>query len=204
MFNATNLEQALAGIGLQGDQKLFRQLATAYSEDVRYYHNDVHIGNCLTQLQACGNLADRPAEIQLALWFHDAIYDPRQPDNEERSAAWASDYLTRADADQETIARIVNMILGTKHHAPSTVDERLMVDIDLSILGASPVAFEEYDRAIRQEYHWVPAAQYRDARAHVLASFLNRKSIYQTPGFYSQYEDRARANLTRKIAELSD
>ena len=95
------------------------------------------------------------------------------------------------------------MILCTKTHVPSADDCRLMLDIDLGILGTPPDVFESYDQAIRREYHWVPEPDYRKGRATVLASFLNRDAIYRTSAFVEQHEKQARSNLERKINELS-
>ena len=78
-----------------------------------------------------------------------------------------------------------------------------MVDIDLGILGASPAVFEEYDAAIRREFHWVPTVQYCMGRSQVLSSFLKRKAIYQTSTLFDLLEVQARENLSRKIKELA-
>ena len=63
--------------------------------------------------------------------------------------------------------------------------------------------FEEYDAAIRREFHWVPTVQYCIGRSQVLSSFLKREAIYQTPVMFNLYEVQARENLSRKIKELA-
>ncbi len=96
------------------------------------------------------------------------------------------------------------MILATKSHADiESVDARLMVDIDLAVLGQPRDEFEAYDVAIQKEYGWVPVEQYRAARAHVLSEFLQRPHIFYTDVFRQRYEATARANLQRKVEELT-
>jgi predicted metal-dependent HD superfamily phosphohydrolase len=95
------------------------------------------------------------------------------------------------------------LILATQHHTPPTrLDAALLVDIDLSILGRSSAEFDRYNAAIQQEYQWVPEAPYREARAKVLQSFLDRPAIYLTPHFHDRYEAQAHQNLTQAIRNL--
>ena len=95
-------------------------------------------------------------------------------------------------------------MLATRHSEPALdSDARLVCDVDLSVLGAEPAAFELFERAIRQEYRWVPDAVYRQERAKVLRRFLGRPSIYQTAPFQARYEKQARQNLERLVAALS-
>jgi predicted metal-dependent HD superfamily phosphohydrolase len=94
------------------------------------------------------------------------------------------------------------MILATAHAANAeTPDEALLLDIDLSILAADATTFDEYDRAIRVEYEWVPEETYGSARANVLQGFLNRDRIFQTAA-YRQQETAARSNIERALEKL--
>ncbi len=197
------LTQALHQIGIEPGRDIVDQLASAYGESHRHYHNQNHISECLAALQKYKHLAERPAEIEIAIWFHDAIYDTHKGDNEEMSAKWAKQYLLDAGADETTVDRIEEMILATQSHVAKSVDAQLMLDIDLGILGQSTQVFEAYDLAIRKEYAWVPEAQYRTGRAAVLQGFLARSRIYGTEEFRSAYECKARRNLERKLNELT-
>ena len=104
-----------------------------YSEPHRYYHNLLHIEDCLGEFDRAKQLATDPTAVELAIWFHDAVYDPRAADNEERSAelakAWLSD-LHASDALTDSVGRLV---LATKSHDASLhADAPLLVDVDLS------------------------------------------------------------------------
>ena len=205
-FERRVLQRALKGIGVQprGDGgDIFDALLAAYSAKSRYYHSQQHISDCLVCFSNYRHLAVYPDEIEVALWFHDAIYDPRRQDNEALSAQWTEHYLTAVNADPNVIDRIVEMILATQTHRARGGDSKLLVDMDLSILGAPPAVFDAYDQAIRREYAWIPEALYRQARCEVLRDFLSRETLYQTAELRQHYEGQARCNLRRKVEELT-
>jgi len=192
-----------AATGRPASALLHAELLRAYSEPHRTYHSVAHLDDCLAHFDAARDLAVRPAEVELALWFHDAVYDPRRSDNEQRSAALAVQELKTADAPAEVVGRVESLILATKHDGrPETDDDRLICDVDLAILGSHPEKFDQYDQAIRGEYDFVPEPQYREGRARILAGFLNRDFIYATTFFRKRYEKQARINLERAIARL--
>jgi predicted metal-dependent HD superfamily phosphohydrolase len=183
---------------------LLSDLAARYAEPHRAYHTLQHLRECFVQLEPAADLADHLAEVQLALWFHDAIYDTRAHDNEERSARWARDALLTAGVDREPAERVEHLVLATKHDAtPESADARLLVDVDLSILGADGARFREYEEQVRREYAWVPDTTFRERRAQVLTRFLARPSIYSTPRFAARLEQQARTNLSRSLQQLS-
>jgi predicted metal-dependent HD superfamily phosphohydrolase len=204
MLNQTRFAALWRRLGATTDPgPVYCALTTAYAEPHRAYHTAAHLDDCLAELDPARALAVRPDEVELALWFHDALYDPRAADNEERSAAWAADALTAAGVTAEVAARVRELILATKHAAvPTDPDARLLVDIDLAILGRPAEVFDAYDRAIRVEYQWVPEDQYRVGRARILRGFLARPRIYQMDPFHLRLEVVARANLARAIARL--
>ena len=155
-----------------------------------------HLRECLSVLEPALDLALHPGEVELALWFHDAVYDPKGKDNEARSADWACQALAQAGADAAVQQRVRVLIMATCHDAePTDPDARLLVDIDLAILGAEPARFAEYDAQVRAEYRWVPGWLYRRKRKQVLAGFLARPAIYGTERFRERLEGRARENL---------
>jgi predicted metal-dependent HD superfamily phosphohydrolase len=193
-----------AGLQAHGNGiSVFNQLSRAYSDPSRAYHNGEHISECLAELDGSRHLANRPDEVEAALWFHDAVYLPGALDNEVQSSRLARSTLSDARVPQPTVDRIVALVLATAHRGLTSVpDEQLTCDIDLSILGREPAVFEEFERRIRQEYSWVPEGVYRRERSAVLSTFLRRSSIYQTEHFRQRYEGAARTNLEHLLAQF--
>lgn len=176
-------------------------LLVAYAEPQRRYHTLQHLGECLALLEPARALADRPAEVEAGLWFHDAVYDVNGRDNEARSAAWAERALLAGGAPAAVCSRVRDLVMVTRHHAePADADQQLLIDIDLSILGAPPARFAEYEVQIRDEYSFVPEALFRQKRRSILQSFLDRERIFGTAHFHAQREAQARENLAHALA----
>lgn len=192
-------------LGAQGNQQaLFNQLIAAYSERHRHYHTLQHLRECLQSFDAARTLAQRPAEVELALWFHDAVYDVHRDDNEERSAEWAAMAVRNAGLQDAVAQHVHALVMATKHKAlPAGIDAQVLVDVDLAILGAAEARFDESDMQIRHEYAHVPEAAFREGRCCVLRSFLERPRLYATEAFHQALEERARRNLARAIARWS-
>lgn len=191
-------------LGLSADSETYSDLIAAYAHKQRAYHTLDHIAACLHHLDDVRVLTNRPDEIEMALWFHDAVYKPLSSTNEEDSADWAGDWLFSRHAKTDVIARITDHILDTKSHdTPTTQDGQLMLDIDLSILGTPTDTYDAYEKNIRFEYRRVPKFIYRKKRVEILSSFLKRKRIYATDYFYERLETQARENLSQAITRLS-
>jgi predicted metal-dependent HD superfamily phosphohydrolase len=184
---------------------VFAELTRAYSSPGRYYHNLTHIKDCLRVFDEAKELAERPAEVELAIWFHDAIYDTRASGNEQQSADWAHRVITELGLGSAIAERVDKLILATCHTEVATeVDAQLLVDVDLSILGSEPDKFWEYERNIRKEYDWVPPAIYNQKRGEILSRFLHRPHIYQIELYRQLYEAQARENLGQAIDRLKE
>jgi predicted metal-dependent HD superfamily phosphohydrolase len=202
-MNIERWEALLGGLGVARETDTFSRLQAAYAQKHRAYHTSRHIDECLSLLDEIQHLVERPAEVECALWFHDAIYEPMSKSNEERSADWAAEFGIHAGVASEVIARIRAHIIATQHVAlPADDDSRLVVDIDLAILGAVPSRYEEFERDVRTEYRWVPGIVYRPKRAAILQSFLDRPRIYHWGPVYERLERNARANLSGAVRTL--
>ena len=179
-----------------------RLLANYRSAD-RAYHSMQHLAECFARFDEVESLVRESGEVQVALWFHDAVYDTHRDDNEAASAEWASAVVRAAGGREEIVGRIERLILATRHDVvPSDPDQTLLVDIDLAILGAPADRFDEYEAQIRREYRWVPDAEFRVGRSAILQRFLTRPFIYCSAPFRARFESAARANLARASARV--
>lgn len=182
---------------------LMARLIDAYRQPQLHYHTLQHLEECLNLWSKHAGEAQQAAEVGMALWFHDAVYEVKAADNEERSAAWAMDELGAVGVAAAQVERIGCLILASAHRAlPQGRDAQLLVDIDLAILGASRERFDEYEAQVRREYSWVPEDLFRTKRAEVLARFLQRKPLYHTPALRNLFEARAIDNLRDSLTLL--
>ena len=195
---------ATLGVAADIDRPL-RELRAAYSEEHRSYHTLEHLGECLQLLEEYRPFME-PGDcplLELALWFHDGVYDTMSSRNEEKSADWALHWMSRWGRPGQERTRVRGLILATRHRAaPANSAESWMVDIDLGILGAESSRFQNYERQVREEYHSVPWVLYRTKRAEILQGFLDRAFIYNTPQLREHLETRARENLAWSLAQL--
>ena len=182
-------------------QKFHASLYDAYSEVQRHYHSIQHIVECLEHFHQIKTYLDDTISVELAIWFHDVIYNPKAHDNEQQSA----DYMQRMLENvlgAEQIAKIYAWVLATKTHAPTAdTDLAYLLDIDLAILASDPMRFAEYERQIRQEYAWVEPSLYVKKRQQVLRHFLETQPLYQTPFFQKRYERQAKQNLAQALGD---
>ncbi len=191
-------------IGASGNgEEAYKELVSLYGGTERAYHNFVHVAHVLKELSAVQSFIEHREQVEVALWYHDAVYNTKEKGNEEKSAELAEQRLSRAGINSKVIDGVTALILTTKHQVlPQTLDGKYLVDIDLSILGKSEKEFYEYERDIRLEYSWVPEEQFKQGRTVILQGFLDRDSIYFTDFFRQKYEERARRNLQKSMSLL--
>ncbi len=196
---------ARAGVAEGRINAIFQDLCRRHSEPGRAYHTLDHIAAMLDTVSEFEEDLHDPVAVRLAVWFHDVVYDSRRSDNEEQSAAYAVAALSEAGT-VPLLPTVERLILATKTHQapPGDTDCQILLDADLAVLGASAADYDRYARAIREEYAWVPEADYRAGRRRVLESFLKRERLYHTVRMFEQREQAARANLRREIERLTD
>ena len=183
---------------------LLERLRLRYAEPHRRYHTWAHVLSCLKARRV---LSDAPSpEVDLALLFHDAVYEPLARDNEARSAELLVEEGRRAWLHERTLERAAVLVGVTRHDARDALDSEeagLVLDADLSILGSGPEAFAAYEAQVREEYGGVDDASYAAGRAAVLSSFLARPSVYVTRRGRRLWEERARASIEGSLRALA-
>ncbi|MEO3997520.1 hypothetical protein [Mesorhizobium sp. CAU 1732] len=191
------------------DDDMRTRLAALYGAADRHYHGMSHIEDLLALAHEHADLVDDADALEAAIWFHDAILDTRRNDNETLSARLAGEWLA-GRATAQRVDAVMAMIEATATHvipdraSPSVRNDiSAFLDMDLSILGASPERFDDYEAAVRKEYDWVEDDAWRQGRAQVLQRFLGRPVIYSTPRFRGLLEEAARANIARSLSKLA-
>jgi len=199
-------QQLMNSLGFTQSERVYQQLITYYAQKHRHYHTLEHIEDCLKHFDAVKSVSLEPLAIELAIWFHDAIYQPFSKKNEFDSAKWAKSFILSQSEKWQTLSeQVFNLILATAHASKvSDPDALLLLDIDLSILGSEQSTYQAYEGQIRQEYKKVPFFIYKRKRIKILQQFLNRKTIYTHGYFYEKYEHQARENLHRAISLLTE
>lgn len=185
-------------------EKAFNQLVAVYSTPDRHYHTLKHIHHVLSTIQILQGYTNNLAAVQIAAWFHDVVYDTQAQDNEQKSADYALELLSNLGISESTITSVTHLILNTKDHQAvvDDYDSQVLLDADLAIFAANSVDYTEYAYAIRQEYGWVPRAEYIVGRQQFLERFLQRSHIYFTPLMSEFAEPCARGNIQGEIQSL--
>jgi predicted metal-dependent HD superfamily phosphohydrolase len=190
------------GASEEGIAGAWTRLVDAYSCGDRVYHTLDHVEAVLEEL---GTLKlEDPFSVELAAWYHDAVYDTHREDNEQASAEFARAELSGLGIREDTIDVVRRLIRTTADHVPDEglEDSPKFLDADLAILAADRPVYQAYAEAIRQEYAWVSDEDYCDARSEILSRFLKRDSIFHSLDMWSSHEKTARGNLRWEIRRL--
>ncbi len=135
--------------------------------------------------------------------YHDIIYNTLKNNNEEKSAQFAEERLTRLSIQSNRVQNCYNQILATKGHFLSeSSDTNYFTDADLAILGAAPETYQQYVSAIRKEYSFYPDFIYKKGRQKLLQHFIRMSFIYKTDHFRNKYEIQAKKNIQDELNRL--
>lgn len=188
---------------LREAETIHAHLVEFYGEPHRHYHTLNHIRHCLREFDQAMALMDDPDAVELALWFHDAIYVSGAKDNEQRSAEWFR-RCAEGRLDKIFQQRIDDLIMVTTHRGlPRRRDEQFIVDIDLSSFGLPWEAFMRDGLRIRAEFADLADDAYYPDHLRFLRALWERPFFFLTECFRQRYEHTARENIRRLIADLS-
>lgn len=194
------LMELLHRVGVKkGEEEIFIELDRRYRERHRVYHTAEHIRHCLAEFKPVRDMLLNPDAVELAIWFHDAIFASGASDNEALSTQLAQKKLWMVDVPHEVRVRVADLIMATRHDgrlSPRDPDAIMMADINLSSLGAYPQMFDENAQRLRREMR-LSNEEFFKRQAIFLVKLFQRYSIYGTTFFYKKYERQARKNIER-------
>ena len=184
-------------------QKLWSEIASAYTAPGRYYHKLPHLDKLVETIFPIRNEIEDWKALIFSIGYHDIVYNPLEKDNEARSAEIAYERLTSLDFPLSLPGKCRQQILATKHHQMSEdPDTNYFIDADLSVLGSDSETYLNYTKQIRKEYQDLPDLIYRPGRKKLLEHFLEMKCIFKTKYFQDMYEDQARTNISGELQSL--
>jgi predicted metal-dependent HD superfamily phosphohydrolase len=186
-------------LGVEGAESAAASITECYAGADRHYHTMRHIADGLDRLPEFSRELEDERAFVLGWLFHDAVYDSRRYDNEEQSAMLLVRRCAEWGVDEATIEKARRFVLATKHGvaAPQTSDERHLVDLDMSILGASDAAYDRYEGAVRKEYGWLTDSQWALGRAAFLSNL--RAPYFSTEFFVQRFSAQVERNIKRSL-----
>ncbi|RJN32774.1 DUF4031 domain-containing protein [Nesterenkonia natronophila] len=184
-----------------------QEVLNRWSEPHRHYHALPHLLSVLrvsSMLEEAGELRGSASRsVPLAAWFHDAVYEGKAGEDEEKSAQLAQQQLDRllADAEVEEVGRLIRL---TATHSPQEGDTAgaVLTDADLEVLGRPSHEYLRYVSQVRADYAHVDDQDFAQGRAAVLRSLLSVPRLFHTRTGYERWEAPARSNLETELNEL--
>jgi len=201
--NFSSFKKAWTKIGGTNSETVFELLIEQHQKPKRKYHNITHVSYMLQGFKnACSKIPYNET-IEIAIWFHDAIYDPLKEDNEEQSAELAYNQCILNNIEEKIANNIKQLIMATKHGLikPKNTEEKIIADLDLAVLGLDFQTFKKYGKAIKEEFTIINEKEYNKIQLKMLNDFLKQKELFHTEYFKNKYEKQARQNLKQAIEE---
>ena len=98
-------------------QNVFVELQDLYTGADRFYHSDHHIKHCLHRLDQAKGAGHYHQNVEIAIWFHDAIYSAGDANNERNSADWFN-RRAKGHLPDQTMHEVYDLIISTEHKTP--------------------------------------------------------------------------------------
>lgn len=196
IWERTSCSDGGAGIG----RDLFRR----YAETKRFYHTIDHIDYCLEVYDKVRDHCLNPDAVELAIWFHDVIYDFPVEDNERLSAEYFLE-VSRGRLPESLRQMVFDQVIVTDHRSlPSDPDQKILIDIDLSSFGRHWDQFVYDGLNVRKEMDYLSDDEFYSRQIMFMKSLLARQHFYATDWFRRHFESTARENLNRYLESLDD
>jgi predicted metal-dependent HD superfamily phosphohydrolase len=178
-----------------------QELIKLYSQDHRHYHTLEHV-TTLFQLASSHSIRLSIPQI-LAIWYHDAIYDPTRKDNEENSCKLLLQHHEGNSAIiKGYLNRAINIIMDTKYHKSDDNESQIVLDLDLVGFGFDTETYDYTTELLRKEYSHLSDVVWKASRRLFLNDVLNCDYIFYTQFGRDFYEDNARRNIERELKNL--
>ncbi len=175
-------------------------LCTLYAEPHRHYHTFAHIEDLVNHAETVKTKIKDYDTFCFSIFYHDAIYNVRKRNNEEKSAELAETHLLKIGVNQTMIDKCIHQIIATKNHQKSLVnDTNLFLDIDMSILGSDTETYQKYSDNVRKEFNIYPRILYNRGRKKVLTKMLELPFLFHTKEYQETHENQARINIQNEI-----
>lgn len=238
MSEGVELQVAWSSVAANGTRsaEVFDDLVGRHRQPHRHYHSLRHVVWVLRHsrrleeaIVECATDRYDAAAVTATAFFHDAIYDPRADDNEDRSATLAANQLATLGWEAARCAMVGELVRATAGHldggdtdgglvgddgqdgrddgaddqrVPAALERAVLLDADLAVLGAEPAAYADYANGVRMEYAHLSALQWAAGRGEVLRRLLDRPRLFATAPGRSWWDGNARANLNAELAGL--
>ena len=174
---------------------IHQQLIAFYSEPQRFYHTLTHIEHCLSLIDKISSELQSPEALELAIWYHDVIYEPGAIDNEQLSADL---FMANTDGNFDDTLRdtVYQHIMATVHDGAEIkhADTKYMLDIDLSSFGRPWAEFIQDSHNLRLELEDWPDDVFYQRQKYFQDKLFGQPRFFKSDYFYDNYEAQARQN----------
>ena len=183
------------------NKEIFQKISKAYTKE-RYYHTLRHVFYMLDNIKDFDLNNKEQAKLELAIWFHDYIYNAQNTHNEVLSTFHFIGYAEAIGIRKKDIIEIRNLILDTKHEInPKTKLGKIICDLDLRefVSERQPLNTEE----VRKEYSHISDEEFYKGRTEFLKSMLKKTHIYHTTLYREIFEKKAKQNLITELNNIN-
>lgn len=181
-------------------------IVSRYNEIWRHYHNVNYIDNMAKTVDFLAEKSGKKEELTLevlalSVFYHRAVYIPGSHLNEKYSAQ----LVEKLELDDLIKQEVIHIILGTQSYStPQTLEEAIIFDADLAILGSEHKEYAEYTENIFKESQTMGYSDgiflYR--RKEFVKNALERDNLFTTKYALENWNDKAKTNLTVELEQL--